>query len=165
MDLVTHLAEKEMVFFREVFNLKISVLYHFRGQSSTLPKKKQTNSYRYICCCLVTQSCPTLCDPMDCSAPGFPVLHHVPELTQTHIHWVGDTIQPPRPLGFPSLPAFLILSRHELLHIWKINNKTTVWRRELYSVLWDKPQWKWMWKKNICITELFYYTREIDTTS
>ena len=43
-------------------------------------------------CCLVTQRCPTLCDPMDCSKPGFPVLHHLPELAQTPVHWVGDAI-------------------------------------------------------------------------
>ena len=46
-----------------------------------------------ICCCLVAQLCPTLCDPMDCSMPGFPVLHHLPEFAQTHVHWVGDAIQ------------------------------------------------------------------------
>ena len=44
------------------------------------------------CCCSVAQSCPTLCDPMDCSTPGFPVLHHLPELAQTHVHGVGDAI-------------------------------------------------------------------------
>ena len=48
MDAVTHLAEKEMVFFREVFNLKISVLYHLGGQSSTLPKKKQTHTSTFV---------------------------------------------------------------------------------------------------------------------
>ena len=46
-----------------------------------------------ICCCLVAQLCPTLCDPMDCSMPGFRVLHHLPEFAQTHVHWVGDAIQ------------------------------------------------------------------------
>ena len=51
---------------------------------------------------LCTQSYPTLCDPMDCSMPGFPVLHHLPELAQTHIHWVSDAIQPSRPLSSPS---------------------------------------------------------------
>ena len=40
-------------------------------------------------CCSVTQSCPTLCGPMDCSMPGFPVLHHLPEFAQTHVCWVG----------------------------------------------------------------------------
>ena len=43
---------------------------------------------------LVAQSCPTLCDPVDCSMPDFPVNHQLPELTQTHVHWVSDAIQP-----------------------------------------------------------------------
>ena len=49
-----------------------------------------------ICCCFcsVAHSCPTLCDPMDCGMPGFPVFHHLPELAQTHVHWVSDGIQP-----------------------------------------------------------------------
>ena len=51
---------------------------------------------------LVTQSCPTLCNPMDCSTPGFPVHHQLPELTQTHVHQVGDAIQPSYPLSSPS---------------------------------------------------------------
>ena len=41
---------------------------------------------KYICCCLVTQSCPTLCDLMHCSMPGFPVLHYLLELAETHVH-------------------------------------------------------------------------------
>ena len=45
-----------------------------------------------FCCCSVAQSCPALCDPMDCSTPGFPVLHHLPEFAQTHVHWVCDDI-------------------------------------------------------------------------
>ena len=45
-------------------------------------------------CCSVAKSCPTLCDPMDCSMPGFPVLHYLPEFPQTHVHWVDDAIQP-----------------------------------------------------------------------
>ena len=54
-------------------------------------------------CCIsqfssVTQLCPTLCDPMDCSTPGFPVLHQLPELAQTHVHQIGDAIQPSHPL-------------------------------------------------------------------
>ena len=53
----------------------------------------------------VAQSCPTLCDPMNCSTPGLPVHHHLPEFTQTHIHRVGDAIQPSHPLSSPSPPA------------------------------------------------------------
>ena len=54
----------------------------------------------------VTKSCSTLCDPMDCSTPGFSVHHHLPEFPQTHIHWVSDAIQPSHPLSSPSPPAF-----------------------------------------------------------
>ena len=60
----------------------------------------------------VAQSCPTLCDPMDCSTPGLPVRHQLLELVQTHAHWVGDAIQPSHPLSFPSPPAFN-LSQHQ----------------------------------------------------
>ena len=56
--------------------------------------------------------CPTLCDSMDCSLPGFPVHQLLPEFTQTHVHWVGDAIQPPHPLLSPSPPAFN-LSQHQ----------------------------------------------------
>ena len=51
------------------------------------------------------QSCPTLCDPINCSTPGLPVHHQLPEFTQTHVHRVSDTIQPSHPLSSPSPPA------------------------------------------------------------
>ena len=61
----------------------------------------------------VAQSCPTLCNPIDCSMPGFPVHHQLPELTQTHVHRVSDAIQPSHPLSalllssiFPSIRVF-----------------------------------------------------------
>ena len=60
----------------------------------------------------VTQSCPTLCDPMNRSTPGLPVHHQLPEFTQTHVHWVGDAIQPSHPLSSPSPPA-PNLSQHQ----------------------------------------------------
>ena len=65
----------------------------------------------------VAQSCPTVCDPMNCSTPGLPVHHQLPEFTQTHVHWVGDAIQPPHPLSSPSPPA-LNLSQHQGLFRW-----------------------------------------------
>ena len=65
----------------------------------------------------VAQSCLTLCDPMDCSTPGFLVHHHLPEFTQSHVHWVGDDIQPSHPLSSPSPPAFN-LSQHQGLFQW-----------------------------------------------
>jgi len=81
----------------------------------------------------VPQSCPTLCDPMDCSTPGFPVHHQLPEVIQTHVHPVGDAIQPSHLL--PPSPAFN-LSQHQglfwkriqvvisgLLHVFLISNR------------------------------------------
>ena len=65
----------------------------------------------------VTQACLTLCDPMNCSTPGFPVYHQLLEFTQTHVHWVRDTIQPFHPLLPTSLPA-LNLSQHQGLCQW-----------------------------------------------
>ena len=68
------------------------------------------------CCCSVAKLHPTLCDLMDCSTPGFPGIYHLLELAQTHVHWVGDSIQPSRPLLSPS-PAFC-LSQHQGLFQW-----------------------------------------------
>ena len=59
-----------------------------------------------------SQLCPTLCSPTDCSTPGFPVLHLLPEFVQTHFHWVGDVIQPSHSLSSPSPPA-PNLSQHQ----------------------------------------------------
>ena len=64
--------------------------------NSTLPSV-QFNS--------VTQSCQTLCDAMNCSMPGLPVHHQLPEFTHTHVHWVGNAIQPSHPLSSPSPPT------------------------------------------------------------
>ena len=58
----------------------------------------------------IAQLCPTLCDPMDCIMPGFPV----PELTQAHVHQVGDAIQPSHPLSSPSSPTFNLSQHHSL---------------------------------------------------
>ena len=65
----------------------------------------------------IAQSCPTLCDPMDCSTLGFPVHHQLLELTQIHVHWVGDAVQPSHPLSSPSPPTFN-LSQHQGLFTW-----------------------------------------------
>ena len=64
-----------------------------------------------------TQLCWTLCDPKDCSTPGFPVHHQLPQLAQTHVHQVGDAIRPSHLLSSPSPPAF-ILSQHQGLFQW-----------------------------------------------
>ena len=62
----------------------------------------------------VTQSCPTLCDPMNSSMPGLPVHHQLPELTETHVHRVSDAIQPSHPLSSPS-PLAPNPSQHQSL--------------------------------------------------
>ena len=69
------------------------------------------------CCCLVAQSCPTLCDPMDCSMPGLPVHNQLPEFTQTHVHRVNDAIQLSHPLLSPSPPTHNP-SQHQSLFQW-----------------------------------------------
>ena len=65
----------------------------------------------------VTQTCPTLCDPMNCIMPGLPVHHQLPEFTQTHIHWVSDAIQPSHSLSSPS-PSAPSPSQHQSLFQW-----------------------------------------------
>ena len=70
----------------------------------------------------VNQSCPTLCDPMNCSTPGLPVHHQFPEFTQTHVHRVGDAIQPSHPLSSllllpPILPSIRVFSNDSTLHM------------------------------------------------
>ena len=83
---------------------------------SSLPlfKNKVTTSAQFSS---VAQSCPTLCDLKDCSTPGLLVHPQLPELTQTHVHWVSDAIQPSHPLSSPSPPDFN-LSQHQCLFQW-----------------------------------------------
>ena len=77
-------------------------------QGSETVKLKKDLRVKVNCygCCSVTQSCPTLCDSVNWSMPGLPVLHHLPELSETHVHWIGDAIQPSYPLSSPFPPAF-----------------------------------------------------------
>ena len=65
----------------------------------------------------VSELCPTLCSPMNCSTPGLPVHHKLPEFTQTHVHWIDDAIQPSHPLSSPSPPA-PNPSQHQGLFQW-----------------------------------------------
>ena len=74
------------------------------------------NPYIYLQFSSVAQSCPTLCDPMDCSTPGLPVHHQLLGFTQTHVHWVSDAIQPSHPLSSPS-PTFNLF-QHQGLSQW-----------------------------------------------
>ena len=85
-------------------NFSSKVLIRFGFQDYT--KSTVVYGFKTLCCCSVTQSCPTLCDPMDCSTPGLPVPYHLPEFAQVHVHCVGDVVQPSCPLT-PSSPSAL----------------------------------------------------------
>ena len=108
---------------------------------STVVHKKNLYSWKKMCMCLCThtmgsqrvrhnwetntsvqlgsvpQSCPTLCNLMDCSMPGLSVHHQPPEFIQTHVLWIGDAIQPSHPLSSPSPPTFNLF-QHQSLFKW-----------------------------------------------
>ena len=77
---------------------------------------------KYFSVSSVAQPCLTLCNPMDCSMPGFPVYHQLPELAQTHVHQVGDAIQPSHPHPLLLLPLIFciirVFSKESVLHIY-----------------------------------------------
>ena len=70
--------------------------------------------WKWCCCCLVTQPCLPLCNAMDCSMPGFPVLHYLPDFAQIHVHWVSDAIQTSHALLSPSPSAFNLSQNQDL---------------------------------------------------
>ena len=88
------------------------------------------------CCCSISKSCPTVCNPTDCSMPGFPVHHQLPELAQTHVYPVGDAIQPCHPrsplLLLPSIfLSIKVFSNESVLSImwpkdWSLSASTSV---------------------------------------
>ena len=94
----------------------------------------------------VIQLCLTLCDPMDCSTPGLPVHHQLPEFTQTHVHWVSDAIHLSHPLSSPSLPAFN-LSQHQGL-----SNESVLcirWPKVLdFQVQLQLQSFQWIFRTN-----------------
>ena len=83
----------------------------FAWRSPYITCKKKDYSVHFSS---VAQSRPTLCNHMNCSTPGLPVHHQLPEATQTHVHWVGDAIQAFHPLSSPSPPALNLSQRHGL---------------------------------------------------
>ena len=85
---------------------------HLSNGRKIIPQKKRSVKFSSV-----ALSCLTLHDPMNCSMPGLPVHHQLPEFTQTHVHWVGDAIQPSHLLSSPSPPA-LNLSQHWGLFKW-----------------------------------------------
>ena len=92
--------------------------HHFTVSTSCLPLNfPQLYSETLVQFSSAAHSCTTLCDPMNHSMPDLPVHHQLPEFTQTHVHWVGDVIQPSHPLSSPLPPAFN-LSQHQSLFRW-----------------------------------------------
>ena len=93
----------------------------------------------------VTQLCPTLCNPMNHSTPGLPVHHQLLEFTQTHVHWVGDAIQPSHPLSSPSTPA-LNLSQHQGLFQWvsSLHQVAKVLEFQLQHESFQWTLWGWI---------------------
>ena len=115
-----------------------------KSRDITLPTKVHLVKAIFIQCSAlssVTQSRPTLCNPMDCSTPGFPVLHQLPEPTQTHVHSVSQAIQPTHSLSSPSPPV--VIYRCESWTIKKAEHKRIdafelwCWRR-LLRVPWTR---------------------------
>ena len=100
----------------------------------------------------VIQSCPTLCNPMHCSTPGFPVHHQLPELTQTHVHLVSDPIQPSHSLSSPSPTSNH--SQHQSLFKWVSSLHQYWFLSEQYTNYSSDPivdftcrqRNKWLWR-------------------
>ena len=96
---------------REAWQVTVYGVSSIRHDWATKP------STVHFCCRSVTKLCRALCDPMDCSTPGSPVLHYLQEFAQTHAHWVSDAIQPSHLLS-PSLPPAFSLSQHQSFFQW-----------------------------------------------
>ena len=100
-------------------------------------KKEATQVKKeFYYCCSVTKSCPTLCDPMDCSMPAFIVLHCLPEFAQIHVHWISDGIQPSHPL--------LLSSPWDSLVSQMVKNLPTMEETQVQSLVWEDPLEKGM---------------------
>ena len=91
---------------------------------------------------LFTQLSLSLCDPMDCSMPGFPVLHHLPKFAQTRVHWVSDAIQPSHSPLSPS-PAFTFPLNQVLFH-W-VNSSYQVAKVLEFQLLWEMVKYREIW--------------------
>ena len=94
--------------------------------------------------CSVTKLFPTLCDPMDCSTPGFPVLHYLLEFAQTHVHWVIDATELSNPLSSPSSLA-LNLSQHHHLFQWVSSSHQVIKVLELQL---QHQSFQWIFRVN-----------------
>ena len=87
--------------------------HQYWGKTQDDDLLKAQGIVRIFCCCLVAKSWLTLCNPIDCSMPGYSVLHYLLEFAQIDVHWVGDATQPSHPLLLPSLPAPRLSQHHD----------------------------------------------------
>ena len=95
----------------------------------------------------VAQLCPTLCNPMNCSTPGLPIHHQLPEFSQTHVHWVGNAIQPSHLLSSPSPPA-LNLSWHQGLFKWVSSSHQVA---KVLEFQLQHQSFQWIFKTDFCL--------------
>ena len=137
-------------------------------------------SASYILMCvqfsLVAQSYPTLCSPMDCSKPGFPVHHELPEFTQTHLHQVGDAMQPSHPLSSPSPLDFNfsqhlglfqgVSSLHQVARASKfhLQHQSFQWICTKYLIKMQNPMWQNWDQLRVCISERLLDDNVVHTT-
>ena len=111
LDIMFYVGNNILFTFLRQFDIVFSFWCHFDFCAIFCPWHSEILYYPWSVS-QFTQLCLTLCDPMDCSTPGFPVFHQVLEFAQTHVHWVSDAIQPSHPLSSPSPLAFN-LSQHQ----------------------------------------------------
>ena len=114
----------------------------------------RTLKFHFLQLSSVTQLCPTLCDHMDYSTPGFPVLHHLLRLAQTHVHQVSDAIQPSHPLSSPS-PA-LNLFQHQGLFQW-VSSLHQVAKVLEFQVQLQDQSFQWIFRINFLYNWLVWF--------
>ena len=134
---VRSLAKEETLPRTCQFNKLHSTLHAVLLSECLFPGAFGYNSMKTLMVCYsVAQLCLTLCDPMDCSTPGFPVLHDLLKFAQTQVLWVNDAIQPPHSLSSPSPPAFN-LSQHHSLFQWVCSSNQVAKVLELQLQHWS----------------------------
>ena len=123
-------------------NMLLNTLSQLLAESTYI--KEVCNCYKSLQFSSVAQSCLTLCDPLNCSMPGLPVHHQLPESTQTYVHCVSDAIQPSQPLSSPSPPA-LNLSQDQGLFKWVNSShqvaKVLEFQLQHQSLQWTPKDW------------------------
>ena len=128
-DLHRHISKESITYFKG-FSKSDGRTFSSNGCLLT-PYVHSGSASQIRVCCSVIKSCSTLCDSMECSAPGSSVFHYLPEFVQIHVHWVGDAIQPSHPLSSPSpfasvFPSIRVFSSESALQLrwpkcWSFN--------------------------------------------